>query len=89
MNVASRFGENLLRCRKRANLSQDELGIRASLHRADISLLERGIEMPRVDTLLKLAGALSISPSELVEGIDWTPGTSGSFSVAERDRRSV
>jgi transcriptional regulator with XRE-family HTH domain len=88
MNVASRFGENLVRCRKRANLSQEELGIRASLHSADISRLERGIGMPRVDTLLKLAGALSISPSELVEGIDWTPGTSGSFSVVERERRS-
>jgi transcriptional regulator with XRE-family HTH domain len=88
VNVASRFGENLARCRKRANLSQGELGIRASLHRAEISLLERGIGTPRVDTLLKLAGALSISPSELVEGIDWTPGTGGSFSVVERDRRS-
>ena len=84
MDVAARFGENLVRCRTRANLSQEELSLISSLHRTEIGLLERGGRIPRIDTLLKLAGALSISPSELLEGIDWTPGrtTRGSFSVA-------
>jgi hypothetical protein len=38
----------------------------------------------RASTLVKLAGALSISPSELIEGIEWTPGslTAGNFSIA-------
>lgn len=90
MDVATRFGENLARCRKRAGLSQEELGLRSSLHRTEISLLERGTRIPRIDTLVKLAGALSIPPSELIDGIDWTPGTStaGSFSVAAGDPRS-
>ena len=89
MDVAARFGENLTRCRKRADISQEELGIRASLHRTEIGLLERGTPPPRIDTLVKLAGALSIPPSELLEGIDWRPGssTSGSFSIAEGDPR--
>jgi transcriptional regulator with XRE-family HTH domain len=83
MDVATRFGENLTRCRKRADLSQEELGLMSSLHRTEISLLERGTRIPRIDTLVKLAGALSIPPSELLDGIDWTPGTStsGSFSI--------
>ena len=87
MNVAARFGENLTRCRKRANLSQEELGFLAALHRTEIGLLERGTRVPRIDTLVKLAGALSVAPSELIEGIDWNPGssTSGSFSVAAGD----
>lgn len=84
VDIAARFGENLTRCRKRVGMSQDELGIRASLHRTEISQLERGLRVARIDTLVKLAGALSISPCELIEGIDWTPGsaTSGQFSVA-------
>jgi len=91
MEVAGRFAENLIRCRKRADLSQEELGMLSSLHRTEIGLLERGARIPRIDTLVKLAGALTISPLELIEGIEWTPGstTSGSFSVVEgADSRS-
>jgi transcriptional regulator with XRE-family HTH domain len=75
VNVAARFGENLTRCRKRANLSQEELSIRASLHRTQIGILERGARLPRIDTLVKLAGALAVSPDDLLEGIVWRPGT--------------
>ena len=90
MDVAARFGENLARCRRRANLSQEELGFLASLHRTEIGLLERGTRVPRIDTLVKLAGALSVAPGELIEGIDWNPGssTSGSFAVAPGDPQS-
>jgi transcriptional regulator with XRE-family HTH domain len=90
MDVATRFGQNLARCRKRASLSQEELGFLSSLHRTEISLLERGTRVPRIDTLVKLAGALEIPPSELIDGIDWTPrtSTSGRFSIAGGDPRS-
>lgn len=84
MDVAARFGENLVRCRMKANLSQEELAHHSALHRTEVGLLERGARVPRIDTLVKLAGALSISPSELIDGITWTPAsvTAGSFSVA-------
>lgn len=84
MDIAARFAENLARCRRRADMSQEELGVRASLHRTEISQLERGLRVARIDTLVKLAGGLSISPTELLEGIDWSPGstTSGQFNVA-------
>jgi transcriptional regulator with XRE-family HTH domain len=83
VDIAARFGENLARCRKRADLSQEELGVRASLHRTEISLLERGTRLPRIDTVIKVAGALEIPLDELIEGIDWSPGSTnvGSFSV--------
>ncbi len=86
MDVARRFGENLRRCRRRANLSQEELGLRSSLHRTEIGLLERGARVPRIDTLIKISSALQIQPVELIEGIEWTPGntTSGSFSIAAK-----
>ncbi len=85
MNVAVRFGENLSRARKRAGMSQEEAGIRASLHRTEIGLLERGERVPRIDTAIKLAGAVGVSLGELVEGIEWSPGMAsrGNFSVEQ------
>jgi transcriptional regulator with XRE-family HTH domain len=74
MNLAKRFGENLRRARKDADLSQEEVGIRASLHRTEVGLLERGERIPRIDTLAKLAGAVGVSPASLVDGIRWRPG---------------
>jgi transcriptional regulator with XRE-family HTH domain len=74
MDIAAQFGDNLIRCRKLADLSQDELSVRASVHRTEISQLERGLRIARIDTLIKLCGSLEVEPSELLVGIDWSPG---------------
>lgn len=74
MNVAQRFGANLRRCRKRADLSQEETALRASLHRTAVGQLERAERVARADTIAKLAGALEVDPGELFEGIQWQPG---------------
>lgn len=81
--VAFHFGENLRRCRRQADLSQEELGYRASLHRTEIGLLERGARTPRIDTLIKLASGLGVMPERLLEGMAWNTGvvTSGEFSI--------
>jgi transcriptional regulator with XRE-family HTH domain len=87
MDVAGKFGKNLARCRERANLSQEELAARASLGRSQIAILEGGKRLPRIDTLVKLAGALSIAPDELLEGIVWRPGAAvtGNFELTAQD----
>jgi transcriptional regulator with XRE-family HTH domain len=72
--VAERFGANLSRLREQAEVTQEELAFRASLHRTEIGLLERGGRLPRIDTLAKLAGALGVKTGELFDGIRWTPG---------------
>ena len=66
-------------------MSQEELGKLAALHRTEIGMLENGTRLARVDTLMKLAGALAVSPIELLEGIHWNPGnpSEGSFSISE------
>jgi transcriptional regulator with XRE-family HTH domain len=74
VDIAAHFGDNLARCRKRADLSQDELSVRASLHRTEISQLERGLRLARVDTLIKLVGSLEVSADELLAGMSWDPG---------------
>jgi transcriptional regulator with XRE-family HTH domain len=85
MEIAQAFGANLVRARDRAKLSQEEVGLRASLHRTEIGLLERGARVPRIDTLVKLAGALGIPPGSLLDGMAWTPGDfrPGEFSIGE------
>ena len=75
MSVAKLFGENLAREREAAGLSQEEVGIRAAVHRTEVSQLERAQRTPRIDTLVKLAGALGVEPSALLDGITWTPAT--------------
>lgn len=87
VDIATHFGKNLVRCRKAADLSQEELGFRASLHRTEIGMLERGIRLARVDTLIKLAGALEIPPEELLAGLDWSPGGTrlGKFKIHDED----
>ncbi|HKI65813.1 MAG TPA: helix-turn-helix transcriptional regulator [Solirubrobacterales bacterium] len=86
------FGRNLARCREGADVSQEELGFRASIHRTEVSLLERGERMPRVDTALRIAGSLGISMEELVAGLEWQPGyeivVPGTWEVVQRDGKA-
>lgn len=83
-----RLGDNLRRARRRIGLSQEQVAIRASLHRTEVGLLERGGRVARVDTLIQLAGAMSVRPSELIDGINWTPGDlrGGSFEFDDQAR---
>lgn len=74
MTFAERFGANLAHLRKRAGISQEELGVRASLHRTAVGQLERGERVARTDTLVKLAGSLGADPAELLDGLSWEPG---------------
>jgi transcriptional regulator with XRE-family HTH domain len=74
VTVREKFAANLRRQRRRAGLSQEAVGFRAELHRTQIGLLERGARMPRIDTLVKLAGALGCDPDDLIAGIEWQPG---------------
>lgn len=75
IEVARRFGVNLRRVRRQADLSQEEVGFRSSLHRTEVGLLERGARVPRIDTLVKLTGALGLRiDCALLDGIEWTPG---------------
>ena len=69
MEPNERFARNLREHRQRAGISQERLGFRANLHRTEISLLERGAREPRLSTIVRLARALGVTPTELLEGI--------------------
>ena len=63
------FAKNLRRAREKAGLSQEALGDRCGLHRTEISFLERAQREPRLSTIVKLAKALGVKPSDLLKGL--------------------
>jgi transcriptional regulator with XRE-family HTH domain len=73
VSLKERFSANLLRERRRAGLTQEELGLMTELHRTEISLLENAKRMPRLDTLVKLVCALGCRSDDLIEGLAWLP----------------
>jgi transcriptional regulator with XRE-family HTH domain len=82
-----RFAANMRRLRKAAGLTQEELAFRAAIHRTQVSLLENGGRMPRVHTLVCLAGALEVTPNDLLDGIVWKPivAVGGGLVVTPRE----
>src|SRR3954471_6780186 len=75
-------GANLRAARKKLGRSQEQTALGAGLHRQEVGLIERGQRMPRIDTLLKLAGSLEVGLGEVLEGVCWAPGNAtkgGSF----------
>lgn len=86
-DVASRFGANLRFHRRSAGLTQEDVAFLASVHRTEISLLERGRRTPRIDTLVRVATAVSVSPTDLLDGITWELPTTneGRIKIVSRE----
>jgi len=87
--IAARFGRNFARARKRIGISQEEVSLRASLHRTEVSQLERGLRLCRLDTLVKLRDALGVPTDDLLDGIAWNPGdySPGGFETGGGEER--
>jgi transcriptional regulator with XRE-family HTH domain len=52
-------------------MSQDDLSKRTGLHHSEISLLERGDRVPRLDTVIKILESTNADPWDLFVGIAW------------------
>lgn len=72
--LGERFGRNLWRSRRRAGLTQGELAELVGIHRTALCALERGVSLPRLDTVLKLAAGTNASTCVLLAGLEWRPG---------------
>ncbi|GCC51269.1 XRE family transcriptional regulator [Chryseotalea sanaruensis] len=55
-----------------SGLSQQALADYCDLERVYISKLERGLSMPSIETIFKIAEVLDMKPSELVEYVERT-----------------
>ena len=81
--LAKRFAANLRHYRKESGLSQEDLAAMAEIHRSQVSALTRAKQIPKIDTLVKLAGALGIPAGNLLEGLEFEPASrSGKFKIA-------
>lgn len=60
------FGEVLRDCRSKAALSQEQLALQSELDRTYISLLERGLRQPTLETLFRLADVLGIAAATMI-----------------------
>lgn len=66
LNSEAIFGQVLKSIRKEQKVSQEELAFRSNLDRTYISMLERGIHQPTLNSLLAIAAALDMKAAELV-----------------------
>lgn len=66
-----RFGEEVRRRRVAQDISQEELGFRAGLHRNFIGYVERAEANATVKRVIRIARALKLRPSELLLDMKW------------------
>jgi transcriptional regulator with XRE-family HTH domain len=69
--VAGIVGPGIRRIRREEELSQEALADYAEIHRTQITVIEHGVRLPRIDTVIKLAGGLDIPACELIDTIWW------------------
>jgi transcriptional regulator with XRE-family HTH domain len=72
-SLGERFGANLLWFRRQACLTQQELADRIGMTRTVLSKIERGRQIPRLDTILKLVAGLEVKNCDLVAWMWWDP----------------
>lgn len=65
-NIKSKFGEKIKEIRIKKGLSQEEFAAICRLHRTYISDIERGHRNVSIENVEKIATALEIKPSELL-----------------------
>lgn len=66
-SIYEKLGSNIRKYRKKLDISQEELAVKAKLDLTSVSEIESGVRNPSLKTLGKLAGALRVRISDLVD----------------------
>ena len=61
-------GERVARLREQRGLTQTELASKAAVFRETLADIERGASQPKLETLLRLAAALRVSITRIIQG---------------------
>lgn len=64
------LGSEIRQARLAAGLSQEQLALRAGVDRTYVSMLEREIHSPTVDTLFALCRVLGVRPSQIMSRVE-------------------
>lgn len=73
--LGERFGANVVWFRRKSGLTQQELADRIGMKRTVLSKIERGRQVPRLDTILKLVAGLEVKNCDLVAWMWWDPAS--------------
>jgi transcriptional regulator with XRE-family HTH domain len=66
--ISRLLGQNVVAFRGRVGLSQEGTADRAGLHRTEIAYIEGGKRLPRLDTIVKIAGGGRSGALRVVDG---------------------
>ena len=65
--LKTRIGDVLREKREKLGMSQEEIAARAGVDRTYVSILERGLKSPTLETLEKICEALGTLPERVIE----------------------
>jgi len=81
MDMEKAVGAELKACRQRKQISQEQLGFDAGVHRTYVSLIERGEKSPTLGVVFRLCRALDVPPAKFVKNVQ--------LRMEEMDRENV
>lgn len=67
MDICKQFGKKVRELREAKGWSQEDLADESGLHRTYVSGIERGVRNPTIRIVSRLAEALGVGPSLLLE----------------------
>ena len=90
MDLPQILGRNVREARERRGMSQEALALETDMKRSYVSNLQREVRNPSVKVIERLAVALQVLPSELLEvpaGATWPTGCDFRAGGDRRDLR--
>lgn len=67
------FGESFRSVRKEKGMSQEDVSLKGGCDRTTISLIERGLVSPKLETIVRLCRVLKVNPSEVMRRMERSP----------------
>ena len=59
--------------RKKLGVSQEKVGFEAECDRTTVSLIERGLVSPKLETIVKMSRVIKAKPSEVMRRMEKSP----------------
>jgi transcriptional regulator with XRE-family HTH domain len=69
LNIKKQFGQSVATHRNKLSLSQEEFATRCGLHRTYVGDIERGKRNVGLINIIRIATALGVPPSSLLDNI--------------------
>ena len=64
------FGQAFRRMRKNLGVSQEKVGFEAECDRTTVSLIERGLVSPKLETIVKMCRFIKAKPSDVMRRME-------------------